>query len=43
MPVIRRLFAILFLLCVAGELTACGKEGDLEVPPTKEETEKKRS
>ena len=41
MPIIRIVIAVLFLLVAASELTACGKNGDLEPPPTKKEIKNK--
>ena len=41
MPVIKLLAAILLLVGVAGDLAGCGKKGDLEPPPAKEETKDK--
>ena len=38
MSVTKLLIAAFVMVGVAGELTGCGKKGDLEPPPAKEET-----
>ena len=41
MSVIKLLVAAFVLVGVAGDLAGCGKKGDLEAPPAKEETKEK--
>jgi len=38
MSVIKLLVTAFVLVGIAGNLAGCGKKGDLEAPPTKEET-----
>lgn len=38
----RLLAALIIAISVASVLSACGKKGPLEPPPTKEETKKRR-
>ncbi|MDA0261140.1 MAG: lipoprotein [Proteobacteria bacterium] len=40
MPIIRLISVILLLATATVELTGCGKKGDLEPPPAKEEAKK---